>query len=655
MKFELLSDFTPKGDQEDAIDKLSNGVINGEYVQVLLGATGTGKTYTISKVIEKVQKPTLVLVHNKTLAWQLYQEFKDFFPYNRVEYFISNFDFYQPEAYLPSKDIYIEKNAVMNEEIELLRSSAIASILQREDTIIVASVASIYALNDPDEYRELIEMLEVGQVMSRKELQQILVQGQYNRNDIELSPGVFRVKGENIDICLPSMDSKFYRISFEDNRIIKISLGEIVTGKTLENHQNVLIFPAATHASRKEKIDKAIPRIEEELKERALYFKQHDKPLEEERILNRTRLDIEALKEFSICPGIENYSRHIEARNEGDPSFTLFDYFPKDFLLVVDESHVSLPQIRGMYFGDRSRKINLVEYGFRLPSALDNRPLQYEEFNNKINQVIYVSATPGDYELAQVNNNVVEQIIRPTGLLDPKVEVRSSEGQIDDLIMEIKKRNLNNERTLITTMTVKMAEDLTTYLINVGLKVIYLHHENKPIERTEILYNFRKGKYDVLVGINLLREGLDLPELSLIAILDADKEGFLRSKRSLVQIIGRAARNVNGTVILYGDKITDSMQFAIDETNRRRKIQNYYNIANNITPTTIIKELRKPLSMIEKVEEAPEEIEGYLKLKGKAKTTLINKLTKQMKQAGQSFNFEKAIELREIIKMLKGE
>ena len=576
-KFELVSTFVPTGDQPQAIDALVKGIQENKKFQVLLGATGTGKTFTIGNVIEKVQKPTLVLVHNKTLAGQLYAEFKELFPHNRVEYFVSNFDFYQPEAYLPQTDTYIDKTALTNMEIELMRSSAVSSVLSRKDTIVVASVAAIYSLSNPNDYRDLILDFRLNERYDRKKLIESLVEAQYTRNDVDPVRGTFSFKGDVLELAPINFADELVRVEFFGDEVEQISIIDPLTKKTKKRLTFFSLFPAYEHISQRRKIHHACETIKEELVQRLQQFEKEGKLLEAERLKQRTLHDIEYLMEFGICSGIENYSRHIDGRKENEQPYSLFDYFGDDFLLVVDESHVSLPQIRGMYLGDRSRKETLVEYGFRLPSALDNRPLRFEEFESKIHQAIFVSATPGDYELEKVNHHVVQQIIRPTGLLDPKVTVLPTLGQIDDLIARIKERIERNERTLITTLTIRMAEDLTKYLKNYGLKVVYMHSEIKTLERTQILYELRKGKYDVLVGINLLREGLDLPEVSLIGILDADKEGFLRGERSLIQIIGRAARNAHGEVIMYADHITDSMDKAISETNRRRAIQEKYN------------------------------------------------------------------------------
>ena len=653
-KFKLVSPFSPMGDQEEAIKQLVAGIKEGKKEQVLLGGTGTGKTFTVSNVIAAVNKPTLVLAHNKTLAGQLYSELKEFFPENRVEYFISNFDFYQPEAYIPGRDLYIDKNAKTNYEIEMLRSAAMNSLIEREDVIVVASVASIYGLGNPEQYKEMIFSLRVDQDIDRKELLTYLVDRQYQRNDIEQTKGTFRVRGDVIEIVPGHTESWLIRIELFGDTVERISEVDPLTGHVLGVYNTYTIYPAYGYVTKKEQILKACDTITAELENRLETFKAETKLLEHERLEQRTRHDVEMLREVGMCPGIENYSRHIDGRDEGQRPYTLIDYFPKDFLMIVDESHVMLPQVRGMYNGDRSRKETLVEYGFRLPSALDNRPLRFEEFEKIINQVIYVSATPGDYELEHVENKVVEQIIRPTGLLDPVIEVRPTKDQIDDIISEIKIRQDRNERVLITTLTKRMAEDLSAYLKELGIKVAYLHSDTKTLERTEILRDLRLGKYDVLVGINLLREGLDLPEVSLVCILDADKEGFLRSNRSLVQTIGRAARNSNGEVIMYGDKITDSMAYAIEETNRRRKIQDAYNKEHNITPTTIHKEIRDAIRGQEVIDDASLVKKGK-KASKKDKQVMIQELEKQMKDAAKVLDFERAMELRDIIMELQGE
>ena len=651
-RFKIVSPFKPTGDQPTAIKQLVDGINGNKKFQVLLGATGTGKTFTMANIIEQVQKPTLVLVHNKTLAGQLYSEFQELFPHNRVEYFVSNFDFYQPEAYIPKSDTYIDKNAVMNDEIEMLRTSAINSILERRDTIIVASVASIYGLTDPDEYRNLVFNIRVGEEINRNVLFKRLVDAQYKRNNLDAAPGSFRVRGDIIETIPANMDNNnVIRVDTFGDEVEKISQIDLLTGEVKHTFHTYPIFPAYDHASTRERIREACETIKAELVERLKYFKEEGKLLEAERLEMRTNQDIENMQEFGMCPGIENYSRHIDKRAPGSRPWCLIDYFPKDFLLFVDESHVTFPQLRGMYFGDRSRKETLVEYGFRLPSALDNRPLNFDEFESMMPQVICTSATPGDYELNKTDGPVVEQIIRPTGLLDPKIDVRPTLGQIDDLLQEIKKRNEAGERTLIVTLTIRMAEDLTTFLKERGIKVVYLHHETKTLERSEIIYQLRKGKYDVLVGINLLREGLDIPEVSLICILDADKEGFLRSTRSLIQVCGRAARNQNGMVIMYADVITDSMRNAIEETRRRRQIQKAYNIENGVVPRTIIKEIRPP------IHNTDDEISDIIKASKKATRSEIQKhikeLEKQMKQAAHDFDFERAAELRDIIFEMK--
>lgn len=646
--FELVSDYKPSGDQPEAIKELVEGIREGKKTQVLLGATGTGKTFTISNVIAQVNKPTLVFAHNKTLASQLYSEFKEFFPHNHVEYFVSYFDYYQPEAYMPKTDTYIDKNTKTNEELDMLRMAAVNAALHHPDTIIVASVASIYGASNPDQYKNMIETIHVGDVIKRNELMLKLVGQQYKRNDFESARGTFRVRGDTIEIMPGHTDAYMIRIEMFGDEIERICETDPLTGKINAAYQMYNIYPANGYATSMDIMKRAASTIEKELEERLAYFDSMGKPLEHERLEQRCRYDIEALREFGVCPGIENYSRHIDGRKEGERPYTLFDYFPDDYLLVVDESHVSLPQIRGMFNGDRARKEVLVEYGFRLPSALDNRPLKFDEFEEICPQAIFVSATPGDYELERTGNQVIEQIIRPTGLLDPVVEVRPIEGQIDDLVDEIRERVARNERTLVTTLTVRMAEDLTSYLKNMDLKVAWLHHEVTTIERTEIIHDLREGKYDVLVGINLLREGLDIPEVSLIAILDADKEGFLRSRRSLIQIIGRAARNADGKVIMYADKITQSMQEAIDETARRRAIQMEYNEKHHIVPKTII----KPIHDIVCSKETKESAKKYLKRKKigkKEKEKMIADLTAEMKEAARELDFERAAELRDMI------
>lgn len=654
-QFKLVSKYSPMGDQPAAIQQLVDGIRAGKKEQVLLGGTGTGKTFTVSNVIAQVNKPTLVLAHNKTLAGQLYSELKEFFPENRVEYFVSNFDFYQPEAYIPKSDTYIDKNAKTNYEIEMLRSAAMNSLLERRDTIVVASVASIYGLGNPEQYKEMIFSLRVGQEIDRRELLTYLVDRQYQRNDIEQSKGTFRVRGDVIEIVPGHTESWLIRIELFGDEVEGISEVDPLTGKVLSRYKTYTIYPAYGYVTKKEQMLHACDTISEELQDRLQYFKDAMKPLEYERLDQRTRHDIEMLREVGMCPGIENYSRHIDGRKAGQRPYTLIDYFPDDFLMIIDESHVMLPQVRGMFNGDRSRKETLVEYGFRLPSALDNRPLRFEEFEKIINQVIYVSATPGDYELEKTHGEYAEQIIRPTGLLDPIIDVRPTKNQIDDLIDEIHERIDKKERVLITTLTKRMAEDLSAYLKEVGLKVAYLHSDTKTLERTEILRDLRLGKYDVLVGINLLREGLDLPEVSLVCILDADKEGFLRSERSLIQTIGRAARNANGKVIMYGDHITESMQKAIDETNRRREIQEAYNKEHHIIPQTIHKEIHDLIQGKETMEEASSLLQKGKKAPQKAKKKLIADLEKEMKEAAKVLDFERAMELRDVIMELKGE
>ena len=655
-KFRLVSEFSPKADQIKAIKQLVQGINDKKKYQVLLGATGTGKTFTFANVIAQVNKPTLVFVHNKTLAGQLYNELKELFPYNHVEYFVSNFDYYQPEAYLPKTDTYIEKNSMINDELDMLRLAAYNAVLQHRDTIIVASVACIYASSDPSQYKDLFFTIKTNQTITREELIRLLVDRQYVRNDVDSKRGTFRVRGEVIDIFLGYTDNFLLRVELFDDTIDRICEIDPITNKTLNSYTIYNIFPASGYAKRKEDILKACDNIEAELKDRLKYFRDNGKLLEEERLSQRCTYDLEALREFGVCSGIENYSRQLEFREPNSKPFTLFDYFPDDYLMIVDESHVSLPQVRGMYNGDRSRKETLVEYGFRLPSALDNRPLKFEEFEKEINQIICVSATPGDYELDKVDNHVVEQIIRPTGLLDPEVEIRPTLGQIDDLCSEIDERVSQNERVLITTLTVKMAEELTKHLQLNMYKVAYLHHETKTLERTEIIRDLRKGKYDVLVGINLLREGLDIPEVSLVAILDADKEGFLRSERSLIQTIGRAARNANGKVIMYGDTVTVSMQKAIEETNRRRAIQMQYNRDNNITPTTIKKEIREAIHSKETAEMMNKYVGKKMRKKSKAdREELIASLEKEMKQAARVLDFERAAQLRDMIMEIKSD
>lgn len=652
--FQLVSSYKPSGDQPEAIQELVEGVKEGKQWQVLMGATGTGKTFTISNVIAQVGRPTLVFAHNKTLASQLYAEFKEFFPHNHVEYFVSYFDYYQPEAYIPKSDTYIDKNTKTNEELDMLRLAAANAALNHRDTIIVASVASIYGASNPEQYRDMIETIRVGQETDRQELMRFLVSQQYKRNDMDPVRGTFRVRGDTIEISPGHTDRYLIRIEMFGDEIDRITQVDPLTGKVQQAYSVYNIYPANGYATSMDIMRRAAGTIEEELEERLKFYKEEGKPLEAERLEQRCRYDIEALREFGVCPGIENYSRHIDGRKPGEKPYTLFDYLPEDFLLVVDESHASLPQIRGMYNGDRARKETLVEYGFRLPSALDNRPLTFPEFEQVTGQSIFVSATPGDYELEKTDNHVVEQIIRPTGLLDPEVEVRPTEGQIDDLVDEIRQRIAAGQRTLVTTLTVRMAEDLTEYLKNLDIKVAWLHHEVKTIERTEIIHDLREGKYDVLVGINLLREGLDIPEVGLIAILDADKEGFLRSRRSLIQIIGRAARNASGKVIMYGDKMTDSMKEAISETKRRRAIQMQYNEEHGIVPKTVL----KPIRDVVRSKETKAETSRYLKKKklGKKGTQkLIEDMELEMREAAKELDFERAAQLRDMILELKAE
>lgn len=652
--FKLISNFKPNGDQPRAIRELVKGVKEGKKYQVLLGATGTGKTFTMANVIKEVDKPTLILVHNKTLAGQLYSEMKELFPENRVEYFISNFDFYQPEAYLPASDTFIDKSALMNDEIEMMRVSAINSIVSRRDTIVVASVASIYGLTDPDEYKKLIFEVRVGEQINRKKFFNRLLESQYKRNDVDLAPGRFRVHGDVIDIMPSNSENWYIRIDCFDEDVENIAKCNYLTGEILEKFTYYDLFPAYDHASGRDNILKACDSIEEELKTRMAYFESEHKPLEKERIEMRTKQDIASMQEFGFCPGIENYSRHIDGRKPGQRPFCLMDYFPKDYLLIVDESHVTFPQVRGMYNGDRSRKLTLVEYGFRLPSALDNRPLNFSEFESEINQVICTSATPGDYELEKTNGKYVEQILRPTGLFDPEIEVRPTLGQIDDLIYEIKERISKNERVMVVTLTIKMAEDLTSFLKEHDIKTVYMHSECKTLERSEIIYQLRKGKYDVLVGINLLREGLDIPEVSLIAVLDADKEGFLRSSRSLIQVVGRAARNEHGKAIMYADHITDSMKVCIDETQRRRAIQEKFNEENGIIPQTIVKAIQPPIHIAEKEIELDIK-KTNVKLTKKELDRKIKQLEKEMNEAAKEFDFERAIQLRDMLFEVKSQ
>ncbi len=653
-KFKIVSDYKPTGDQPEAIDALAKGIISGAKHQVLLGVTGSGKTFTMANVIEKVQKPTLVIAHNKTLAAQLCSEFKEFFPNNAVEYFVSYYDYYQPEAYVVHSDTYIEKDASVNDEIDKLRHSATSALLERRDVIIVASVSCIYGLGDPGEYKRLVVSLRTGMEKSREEVLRQLVNIQYERNDINFVRGTFRVRGDVVEIFPASSGDNVLRVEFFGDEIDRIIEVNSLTGEIIGIRQHASIFPASHYATSSEKIEQAIKSIEEELKERVQYLKKENKLVEAQRLQQRTMYDIEMLREVGFCQGIENYSRHITGRAPGSRPYTLIDYFPDDYLTIVDESHVTLPQVRAMYGGDRSRKESLVNYGFRLPSAYDNRPLNFEEFERLVNQILYVSATPGPYEMEK-KDKIVEQVIRPTGLLDPMIEVRPIEGQIDNLISEINKRVEKKQRVLITTLTKKMAEDLTDYLKEIDIKVKYLHSDVKTIERMEIIRDLRLGEFDVLVGINLLREGLDLPEVSLVAILDADKEGFLRSEISLIQTIGRAARNVEGKVIMYADRITKSMRTAIDETERRRRIQEQYNSEHNIKPKSIEKGIR---DVIEATKVAEEEVKyGKASIKKDLSVgefeKLIRNLEKEMMRAAKDLQFERAAELRDKIESLK--
>ena len=647
--FKLHSEYKPTGDQPKAIEYLSKGVLEGKKYQTLLGVTGSGKTFTMANIIEKVQKPTLVLAHNKTLAGQLYSEFKEFFPDNNVEYFVSYYDYYQPESYIPSTDTYIEKDSSVNDEIDKLRHSATLSLFETRDVIIVASVSCIYGLGDPIDYQEMMLSLRPGMKKSRDEVLKKLVSMQYTRNEIDFKRGTFRAKGDILEIYPSDQSENAVRVEFWGDEIDRIVEINALTGKPIGTRRHILISPASHYVTTKEKMDRAIVTIEQEMEERVKYFKSQNKLIEAQRIEERTNFDIEMMKETGFCSGIENYSRHISGRPPGSPPYTLFDYFPKDFLLLIDESHATIPQVKAMYNGDRARKESLVNYGFRLPSAFDNRPLTFEEFEQRINQVIFVSATPADYEKEHSGNNVVEQIIRPTGLLDPKIEVKPVENQIDDLLEQIKQRVEKNERVLVTTLTKKMAEDLTEYLKGLDIKVTYMHSDTKALERMEIIRNLRLGEFDVLVGINLLREGLDIPEVSLVAILDADKEGFLRSERSLIQTIGRAARNTDGTVIMYADELTDSMEKAITETNRRRKIQQEYNEKHHITPKTITKSVRDTISVTDAKDI---EVEYKLEKEDDIKDT-ITKLTDEMLKYAADMEFEKAAELRDKIKELE--
>lgn len=648
MEFKLHSDYAPKGDQPEAIKKLSDGILSGKKDQILRGVTGSGKTFTMANIIQNVQRPTLVLAHNKTLAYQLFTEFKEFFPENAVEYFVSYYDYYQPEAYVAATDTYIAKDSSINDEIDKMRHSATMALFERRDVIIVASVSCIYGLGDPIEYKKLVVSLRPGQEISPEEVMKKLIDVQYVRNDVEFERGTFRARGDILDIYPAGFDQKAIRIEFFGDEIDQISEFDPLTGKAISKISHAYIYPASHYATTSEKTEKAIISIEKELEERIKEFESENKLLEAQRIEQRTKYDIEMLKEIGFCSGIENYSAHLSQRPRGSRPYTLIDYFPKDFVLMVDESHVSIPQVGGMYEGDRSRKQNLVDFGFRLPSALDNRPLKFDEFEKLINQTVYVSATPGPYEMKKTHGELVEQIIRPTGLLDPIVEVRPTENQIDDLIGEVHKTIAKGERVLVTTLTKKMAEDLTDYLMEQNIKVRYLHSDIKTIERSEIIRDLRLGKFDVLVGINLLREGLDIPEVSLITILDADKEGFLRSETSLIQTIGRAARNSEGHVIMYGDTITGSMQRAIDETERRRKIQEEFNKKHDITPTTIKKNIGEIIQITKKAEE--EEIEEFNR--EDIATILIN-MESEMYKAAEELDFERAARLRDQIKKMR--
>lgn len=649
MNFKISSKYKPTGDQPEAINKIVDNFNNGIKRQTLLGATGTGKTFTMANVIERINKPTLVLAHNKTLAGQLYNELKDLFPDNHVEYFISYYDYYQPEAYNVATDTYIEKDAQINEEIDEMRHSATAALMDYNDTIVVASVSCIYGIGDPSDYKDSMLNIRVGESYDRKKLYQRLIEMQFERNDFEFKRGTFRIRGDVFDIIPPSEHAKGIKIEFFDDEVERIRTFDVITGETIADVAFANIFAATHFVTNKEKLNEALRRIKEELKETVDKFLKEGKPLEAERIEQRTKYDIEMLEQTGFCSGIENYSRHLSLRAEGETPSVLIDFFPKDFLLIVDESHVTLPQVRGMYNGDRSRKTNLVNYGFRLPSALDNRPLRYEEFDEKINDALFVSATPGDYEMTLP---ITEQIIRPTGLLDPIVEVRKTVGQVDDIYSEIIEHAKINERVLVTTLTIKMSEDLTAYLKKLGVKVAYLHSEIKALERIEILKDLRLGKYDVLVGINLLREGLDLPEVSLVCILDADKQGFLRSERSLIQTIGRAARNANGKVILYSDTISPSMKVAMDETSRRREIQDKYNKEHNIIPKTIIKEVFKSITMKQATSSEVNDLYNKNMTKEEKALTILE-LEEEMRAYAKDLNFEMAAQIRDAILELK--
>ena len=655
--FELVSKYSPTGDQPEAIQELTEGIKKGEKAQILMGATGTGKTFTISNVIKNVNKPTLVLAHNKTLAGQLYGEFKEFFPNNAVEYFVSYYDYYQPEAYVPSSDTYIEKDSSINDEIDKLRHSATSSLLERNDVIVVASVSSIFGLGDPHEYRKHTISLRVGQEIERNKLLNDLIDIQFERNDIDFQRGRFRVRGDVVEIFPASRDESALRVEFFGDEIDRIREIDPLTGETIADREHIAIFPATHFMTNEERLGTAIEGIQQELEERTAELKSEGKLLEAQRLQQRTTYDIEMLKEMGYCSGIENYSRHMDGRKPGEAPYTLLDFFPDDFLIVVDESHVTMPQVRGMYNGDRARKQMLVDYGFRLPSALDNRPLTREEFEKHVNQIIYMSATPGPYEQDKTSH-VVQQIIRPTGLLDPEIEVRPIMGQMDDLVGEINKRVELNERVFVTTLTKKMAEDLTDYFKEMGIKVKYLHSDIKTLERTEIVRDLRMGKFDVLVGINLLREGIDVPEVSLVAILDADKEGFLRNERSLIQTIGRAARNASGHVIMYADDVTPSMEAAIKETKRRRSIQEQYNKDHNIIPKTIIKPIRAAISISSKVNKSDTNISDtvdFADMSKKEQLEMISNLEEQMREAAKKLDFEEAATLRDTVMELKAQ